>query len=61
MNRLHASHLPGEVAYEHVLTYNDASDLVHRLAVAAWYEERQRERFLQGKPIPEDFEGPPEV
>ena len=50
-----------EVACEHVLTHDDASDLVHSLAVAAWYEERQRERFRQGKTLPEDFEGPPEV
>ena len=32
---LHSSYLPGEVAYEHVLTHDDASDLVHRLPVAA--------------------------
>ena len=64
MNRLHASYLAGDVAYEHVLTHDDASDLVHGLAVAARHEERQRERLRQGKTLPEasgGFEGPPEV
>ena len=61
MNRLRASYLTEDVAYEHVLVNDAASDLVHHLAVAARYEERQRERFLQGKPLPEDFESPPEV
>jgi hypothetical protein len=30
--------------------------LVHHLAVAAKFEERQRDRFGQGKPLPEDLE-----
>lgn len=60
LNTLHACYLPGEVAYEHVLTHDDASDLVHNLAVAVWFEQRQIEMLRQGKPLPEDFEGPPD-
>ena len=61
MNRLHSAYLSGEVGYEHVLAHDDASDLVQRLAAAAWYQQRQTERFQKGEMLPEDLEGPPEV
>ena len=61
MNRVYSSYLPGEIVYTDVLTHDDASDLVHSLAVARWYESRQLERFQRGETLPEDFEGPPEV
>jgi hypothetical protein len=61
MNRLHSSYLTSGVAYEHVLASDDATHLVHLLAVATWFENRQTKRFQQGKLLPEDLEGPPEV
>ena len=61
MNRLHSSYLTSGVAYEHVLASDDATHLVHLLAVATWFENRQAKRFQQGKLLPEDLEGPPEV
>lgn len=61
LNRLHVSYLDGEVAYEHFLTNEDADALVYHLAVAARYEERQRERLIEGKPLPEDLEPAPEA
>jgi len=61
MNRLHAHFLQAEVGFEHFLACDDAEALVHHLAVAARYEERQRERFEQGRLLPEDLEPPPEA
>jgi len=61
LNRLRVWYLNEEVAYEHFLTHEDADALVHHVAVAARLEERQRERFRQGNPLPEDLEPPPEV
>ena len=42
------------------MIYN-AEALVHHLTVAARFEERQRQRLAEGKPLPEDFEPPPEA
>jgi hypothetical protein len=61
MNRLHVRYLHSEVAFDHFLTHDDADALVHHLAVAVRYDERQRERFRKGSPLPEDLELPPEV
>ncbi len=61
LNRLHESYLGGQVAYEYFLTTEDADTLVHHLAVAAKFEERQRQRFEEGKPTREDLEPPPEA
>ena len=61
LNRLYSSYLNAEVAYEHFLTNEDADALIHHLAVAARFEERQRQRLQAGNPLPEDIEPPPEV
>ena len=61
MNHLHSSYLQGEVAFEHFLTHSGAEALIHHVAVAVRFGERQRERFRQGKPLPEDLEPPCEV
>lgn len=61
LNRLHVSYLGGEVGFEHFLTVRDAEALVHSLAVAARTEERRRDRFERGIPLPEDLEPPPEA
>lgn len=61
LNRLHASYLGGAVAYERFSTNRDADALLHHLAVAARFEERQRQRLKEGRPLPEDREPPPEI
>ena len=61
LNRLHASYLGGEVAYERFSTNRDADALLHHLAVAARFEARQRQRLKEGRPLPEDLEPSPEI
>jgi len=61
MNRLHDFYLQGAVAYERFLAHDDADALVCHLAVGARFEERQRERCREGRPLPEDLEPAPEV
>jgi hypothetical protein len=61
LNRVESHYFDSEVAFGHFLAHDDADALVHHLAVAARYNERQRERFRQGRPLPEDLEPEPEA
>lgn len=61
MNRLHVAFFQSEVGFEHFITHEGADTLVYHLAVAARFDERQRERFQQGKHLPEDLEPIPDI
>jgi hypothetical protein len=61
LNEVESRYFDSEVAFEHFLAHDDADGLVHHLAVAIRYDERKRERFRQGKPLPEDLEPGPEA
>ena len=61
MNRLYGAFFQSEVAFDHFLTDKGADALVHCLAVAVRFDERQMERFRHGKPLPEDLEPIPEA
>lgn len=61
MNRLESTFFQSEVMFDEIVTPDDADTLVYHLAVAARFDERQRERLRQGKPLPEDLQPIPEV
>lgn len=61
LNHVHAHYLKGEVAFEYFFAHDDADALVYHLSMPMQTEERRRERFSQGRPLPEDLELPPEV
>jgi hypothetical protein len=61
LNEVESHYFDSEVGFEHFLAPDDAEALVHHLAVAIRNDKRQRERFQQGKPLPEDFEPEPEA
>jgi len=61
LNLLHRERVGDDVAFEHVLTYDDADALVHHLSVASQTAERKIERVKSGQWKPEDFELPPKV
>ena len=61
LNRLCVSYLHSEVRYEIFLTHEDANTLVHHLAVAVRFEERQRERLKKARCYRRDLEPPPEA
>ncbi|UCF05216.1 MAG: hypothetical protein JSV33_15060 [bacterium] len=61
LNRVESHYFDSEVAFGHFLVHDDADALVHHLVVAVRYGERKRERFRQGKPLPEDLEPEPEA
>lgn len=61
LNRVEGHYFDTEVAFGHFLVADDAKALVHHLAVAIRYDQRQRERLSQGRPLPEDLEPPPEA
>jgi hypothetical protein len=57
LNRLAKHYCQSEARCEHFYAGGrDADALIHYLARGLRAEEQQMERFLQGKPLPEDFE-----
>ena len=56
LNRIEEHFWRSEVAFAHFLASDDAESLAYYLKVAVDAESRQRERLLQGRAIPEDFE-----
>jgi hypothetical protein len=57
LHRLETSYWQSETAYERFFPAGgDADSLVYYLSKGFRAEERQRERFIQGKPLPEDYE-----
>jgi hypothetical protein len=57
LNRLAMHYWHSEAGCEHFHAGGrDADALIHYIAQGLCAEERQMERLLQGKPLPEDFE-----
>ncbi len=61
LNQLARYYLDTTVAFEHFISHDDGEALVYHLRVAAHIEKLRREYLLEGKPLPEDFEPPPEA
>jgi hypothetical protein len=62
LNRLTMHYWQSEAGCEHFYAGGrDADALMHYLAQGLRAEEQRMERFLQGKPLPEDFEPKDEV
>ncbi len=56
LNKIEGHFWQSEVAFTHFLARDDAESLTYYLKVAVDAESRQRERLLQGRAVPEDFE-----
>jgi len=56
LNKIEGHFWQSEVAFAHFLAHDDAESLAYYLKVAIDAENRQRERLLQGRALPEDFE-----
>jgi hypothetical protein len=56
LNRIQVHYFGTDTEFDPFLTADDAETLVHHLVVATRCEERKRERFRQGKLLPEDLE-----
>ena len=61
LNRVESHYFHSEVAFGHFLAHDDADALVHHLALAIQSVKQKRERFRQGRPLPEDLDPEPEA
>lgn len=56
LNKIEGHFSRTEVAFEHAIAHSDAESLAYHLKFAIDSERRRRERVLQGRALPEDFE-----